>query len=240
MSHVSHPGDPAEPAAPAWAGFLEHDGLVPDRATCEPHPSPLVGARVVAENDLPALLGYRAPLRVELDRGAGQLAVTTRSLARQPLLEHVVALGVTVRDPGDPASAAARVAAAAHAVRDPGVEHPLPEHVALFLDVTAAPAPTPAWLAAADEAAAAELALTLPCQDPAGLEAWVDAALDRELPFTLRGGTVADAVAALRTTARLWGDADDLAAARRWCRAWRSRDAEADAAHLARVQGGEA
>lgn len=234
MSDAPHPVDPA------WAGFLEHHGAVPDRATCVPHPSPFVGARTVYDSDLPALLEYRSPLRVELDRGAGQLAVSTRSIARLPLREHVVAYGVTVRDPGDPAGAAARVAAAAFAVRDPGAEHPLPEAVTVFLDVSAAPAPTPAWLAAADEAAAAELALTLPGDDPRGLEAWVDAALDRELPFTLRGGTVVDAVAALHTTARLWGDADDLAAARRWCRAWRSRDADADAAHLQRVQAGEA
>ncbi len=43
---------------------------------------------------------------------------------------------------------------------------------------------------------------------------------------------MAQAVAALTTTARLWGDESDLVAARRWCRSFVTADVDAALDHL--------
>lgn len=169
--------------------------------------SRLAGTLVVPDTDLPSA-PPDVPLRVVLSGGAGQLAGPVALCERRGL--QLVAVEVALRDHDDPPGNARRVVAAADAVT-------LPDGV--LLHVAVAGEPTPRWLEAADEVAAVEGALTLDLDGPA-VDGWIDAALDRELPFSLRGGTSDDAVAALKTTARLWGDETDLLAARRWCRSW--------------------
>ena len=193
-------------------------------ARVERRASPAIGARVVSDTDLPRLAGYRGDVRVVVSGGAGQVAGPVALCDRLGI--ELVALDVALRDLDDPAGNARRVVAAVDAVRAEG----------LLLDDTVvhvgmAGAPSYSWLAAADELAAAELALALPL-DVADLDGWVDAALDRELPFSLTGGTVEQAVAALATTARLWGDEGDLAKGRRWCRSWVAADVDTALDHL--------
>ena len=74
--------------------------------------------------------------------------------------------------------------------------------------------------------------VTLPLDGQLDPEPWIDAAMDRETPVSLVGGTPGQAVAALRTAARLWGDEDDLTAARRWVRSWATPDVDAALDHL--------
>jgi hypothetical protein len=169
---------------------------------------PTVGARRVLDTDLPGAPADE-PLRVVLTGGAGQVAGPVGLCERRGF--RLVALETTLADPGDPAGNARRVVAAADAAGlDPALLH-----------VGVAGAPGPSWLAAADEVAMAGAALCLDLDaGPQAVEEWIDAALDRELAFSVRGGAVADAVAALSATARLWGDPDDLQAATRWCRSW--------------------
>ena len=193
--------------ADTWNGFLD-----PSEVAAHPW----VGALRVADTAVPTAPDD-VPLRVVATGGASQLAGPAALCVRRGL--RLVAVETALRDLDDPAGNARRVVAAAADLPD-GVR----VHVAVPGD------PTPAGLAALDELAAADLALTL---DPrADLDGWVDAALDRELVFSLTGGDVAAAVAALRTTARLWGDADDLLAARRWCTSWACADLAAAITYL--------
>lgn len=216
-----------------WAGFLDDGSLVPevpagtDAPTLAPHPSPMVGDRLVADHDVPELVAaaYPGPVRLGLMGGAGQVRGPARRCVRAGLALRT--LVVTLRDPEDFAANARRVVLAVDEARDEGS---LPEEVAVHVAV---PGPaTPSWLGAADELAAAGMALTLPLGDP-DLAGRITAALDREMCFSLTGGVVGDAVDAVRTTARVWdGDAGELARARRWCRSWTTRDVDAAIAHL--------
>jgi len=136
------------------------------------------------------------------------------------------ALDITLRDPDDPAGNARRVVSAVEAALAAG---DLLEDTVVHVRV--AGEPTPSWLAALDVLAEAEMVVAVPlgAGDP---EPWIDAAMDRELQVSLVGGSVGDAVAALSTAARLWGDESDLAAARRWVRCWLTTDADAALDHL--------
>jgi hypothetical protein len=183
---------------------------------------PWAGQLAVHDVDLPSVVGRPEVLRVVLTGGAGQLAAPVAFCAR-----HDLALGsvdTAVRDLDDPAGNARRIVTAAG---------DLPDDVRLHVHVGGSL--TPGWLAALDVLAegglpeGSDVVLPLDRVDP---EPWIDAALDRELPVGLAGGTAEQAVEALRTTARLWGDADDLAAARRWCHDWLTDDGVAAAAHL--------
>ena len=92
----------------------------------------------------------------------------------------------------DPAGNARRVVAAVDAARGEGV---LDEDTPVFVELPAVD-PAYSWLAAADEVAAAELRLKLRTggldpdafPTPERLAAWIDAALDRELPFKCTAG----------------------------------------------------
>jgi len=190
--------------------------------------SPAVGARVVRDDELPRLRGFRGDVRVVLTGGAGHVSGPASFCAAHRV--ELVALETTIRDLDDPAGNARRVVAAVDAARAEGA---LADDVAVHVSIAAAP--SYAWLVAADALAAAELALTFPLDVPGllpSLEGWIDAALDRELPFSLTGGTAEEAVAALTTTARLWGDEADLDKARRWCRSWTTSDPDAALDHL--------
>lgn len=171
--------------------------------------SPYAGTHRVDDLSLPTAEAG-VPLHVVVTGGAGQVAGPVGLCVRRSL--SMVAIETVLRDDADPGSNARRVVAAADAAG-------LPDGAALVVGV--AGEPTPGWLAAADEVAAYEGALSLDLTaGPAAVTAWIDAALDRELPFHLRGGSLDDALEALTATARLWGDESDLTAARRWCRAW--------------------
>ncbi|WP_340537021.1 hypothetical protein [Nocardioides sp. GXZ039] len=190
--------------AEPWAGFLDAP-VVTDH--------PYVGALRLPDTALPEA-PQDAPLRAVVSGGAAQLSGPVELSRRRGL--DLTAIETALRDLADPAGNARRVAAAADAAGLGGEEPPT-------LYVAVAGEPTASWLAALDEVAAAEHALTLDLDGPA-LESWIDAALDRELRFSLVGGSPSAAVEAVRITARLWGDPGDLAAGRRWCRSWACTD----------------
>ena len=211
-----------------WSRFVDDASPLPDgEGRVERRASPAVGARVVLDTDLPRLNGYRGDVRVVVSGGAGQLAGPSRFCGRHRI--ELTSLDVTLRDLDDPAGNARRIVAAVDAAR---VEGLLLDDTAVHVGV--AGAPSHSWLGAADEIAAAELALLLPLDrlDESAVEEWIDAALDRELTFALSGGTVGQAVAALITTARLWGDENDLDRARRWCLSWSTVDVDEALDHL--------
>jgi hypothetical protein len=106
--------------------------------------------------------------------------------------QRVAGLEIALRDPDDLAGNARRVVAAVdHARADGVLDDEVPVHVELPQGD-----PTYGWEAAADEVAAAELRLKLrtggveahlfPTADR--LAAWIDAALDREVPFKCTAG----------------------------------------------------
>lgn len=141
-----------------------------------------VGAFVLRDTDLPLVRGFGGPLSVVVTGGAGQVAGPAGLCTRLGL--HLARLEVTLRDLDDLPGNARRVVAAVDDARAAGS---LDEETPVHVELPAAPA-SAGWLAAADEVAAADLRLTLPPPvDASVLLAWVDAALDRELPFTCRG-----------------------------------------------------
>ncbi|WP_139979597.1 hypothetical protein [Nocardioides litoris] len=193
----------------SFEGFVDGFAPLPE--------SPLAGMLAVPDTDLPTV-AHAGPVRVVVTGGAGQVAGPVAWCA-----EHGLALGrldVTVRDLDDPAGATQRLLT---------VTTDLPGETELHVRL-AGPV-TPAWLRALDLLAEVEAVVALPL-DGTAVEERVDAALDRELPVSLVGGSTDAAVDGLTTTARLWGDADDLAAGRRWCRAWLADDAAAAVTQL--------
>ncbi|NYG53726.1 hypothetical protein [Nocardioides perillae] len=210
------------PQPPSW-----WTGLLDDTAACGPGVTSLppragavgrhVGALVVPDTLLPAALAARdadpSPARhrlvVRLTGGSAQLGGPAALCARAGVVPSRV--DTVVRDPGDPASAARRVAAAVDAARAAG---DLPDEVvvAVGLPAPAGPDLGHGWLAAADELAAAELALALPTRDvpPPGVAPWLDAALDRELPLVALGPHPAAEAAALLAAVRLAFDGEPL------------------------------
>lgn len=191
-------------------------GLVDDAATFPPGNAPLAeGARahaarhtewydalvasyVCTDTDLGAsaeayaAAGAGGPLRasVVLTTGAGGVGAATALAARQGIEVH--ALEVAVRDLDDPAGNVRRIAAAVDRAR---AEGDLPEEAGVFVELPQGD-PTPGWLAAADEATMSDLRLKFrtggveahlfPTAEQ--LAAWIDAALDRELPFKCTAG----------------------------------------------------
>ncbi|KRE95666.1 hypothetical protein ASG76_08595 [Nocardioides sp. Soil774] len=149
----------------------------------------LVASFVLRDTDLPLARGFGAPLSVVVTGGAGQVAGPLAAAARLGL--DVTALEIALRDPDDPAANVRRVVAALDHARGEGM---LADDVRVHVEV---PGPaTAAWLAAADEVAAAGLRLKLRLgnvdhalvPDEAVVAAWVDAALDRETPFKCTAG----------------------------------------------------
>jgi hypothetical protein len=150
----------------------------------------LVGPLVVRDTDLPLLRGTPARLSVVLTGGAGQVGGPA-GLCRKLGLQ-LAGLEIALRDPDDLPGNARRVVAAVDAARS---DETLGEDVPVYVELPQVD-PSVAWLAAADEVAAAELRLkfrtggveahlfpTAPT-----LAAWIDAALDRETPFKCTAG----------------------------------------------------
>ncbi len=150
----------------------------------------LVGSLVVRDTDLPKLTGLDADLAVVVTGGAGQLAGPLGLAHRTGL--SVGGVEIALRDLDDPAGNARRVVAAVDAARAEGV---LDDATAVHVELPATE-PSAAWLAAADEVAAAELRLKYRTggtdadafPTAATLAQWVDAALDRETPFKCTAG----------------------------------------------------
>lgn len=150
----------------------------------------LVGTFVLRDTDLPLVRGLDAPLSVVVTGGAGQIAGPVGLCSRLGL--HLAGLEIALRDLDDLPGNARRVVAAVDAARREGG---LADEVPVSVELPGA-APEAAWLAAADEVAAAELRVKLRTggPDPAtfpsatALVAWIDAALDRELPFKCTAG----------------------------------------------------
>ncbi len=172
------PGDvPIHEATAAWSARRE-----------EPH-ADLVGSFVLRDTDVPLVRGFGAPLAIVLTGGAGQVAGPVGAAARSGL--HVAGLEIALRDPDDPGANVRRVVAAVDMARDAGT---LADDTPVFIEVPGPP--TSAWLAAADEVAAAGLRLKLRLghvdhdlvPDSSTVAAWVDAALDRETPFKATAG----------------------------------------------------
>lgn len=191
-----------QPLAPAWRGLVDDAAIFPPgdapleqaaaehvRRRSEPW-ADLVGTFVVRDTDLPALKATPLALSAVLTGGAGAVAGVA-TLARKLHLA-VEGLEVALRDPDDLAGNARRIVAAVDAARADGR---LDEHVPVYVELPADP-PGPAWLAAADEVAAAELRLKFrtggldaSAYPPSStLAAWIDAALDRETPFKCTAG----------------------------------------------------
>lgn len=127
---------------------------------------------------------------VAVSGGAGGIAGAARLAARHRV--GVRALEITLRDLDDLAGNARRVTSAVDAARADGT---LAEDVPVRVVLPPAD-PGHGWLAAADEVAMAELHLGLRTGAPepdlippgAWVAAWIDAALDRELPYACGGG----------------------------------------------------
>jgi hypothetical protein len=190
------------PPEAAWAG------LVDDAAIFPPGDAPLseaaaahtarrgepwaglVGTFVLRDTDLPQVRDRDAALSVVLTGGAGQVAGPAALCRRLGL--RLAGLEIALRDLDDPAGNARRVVAAVDAARAEGT---LDEDVPVHVELPVAE-PSYAWLAAADEVAAAELRLKFRTGGleadafprAATLAAWVDAALDRETAFKCTAG----------------------------------------------------
>lgn len=211
------PPDPADPSAP-WTALVDDATIFPpgdaplDEAAAahtarraEPW-ADLVGTFVLRDTDLPRVRGLDAGssdgqsversvagsggLSVVVTGGAGQLAGPAALCQRLGL--RLAGLEIALRDLDDPAGNARRVVAAVDAARAEGA---LDEDVPVYVELPAAE-PSYAWLAAADEVAAAELRLKLRTGGlereahpvAATLAAGIDAALDRETPFKCTAG----------------------------------------------------
>jgi len=137
----------------------------------------LVGSFVVADTDL-ASVPQGVPASVVLTTGAGAVEGVAALAARKGI--RIAGLEVALRDPDDLAGNARRIDVAVRAA-----ELDVPVHIEI-------PGPaTAAWLAAADEVAACGHRLKLRLgsvdhdliPDSATVAAWIDAALDREVPY---------------------------------------------------------
>ncbi len=148
----------------------------------------LVGPLVVKDIQL-ADVPTDVPVSVVLTGGAGSVAgVATLATKRE---HRLVALEAAVRDLDDLAGNVRRITAAVDAARAEGHL----DETAVHVELPQAD-PTPAWLAAADEVAAAEHHLKLRTggveahlfPSAATVASWIDAALDRETPFKCTAG----------------------------------------------------
>ena len=180
---------PAPAESTQWHGLVDdaaifppgdvplHDATASWGARREEWYADLVGTFVLKDTDLPLVRGFGAPLSVVVTGGAGQVAGPLGAAARLGL--EVAALEIALRDPDDLAGNVRRVVAALDHARDEGT---LGDDVRVHVEV---PGPvTPAWLAAADEVAAADLRLKLRLghvdhdlvPDEATVASWIDAA----------------------------------------------------------------
>lgn len=150
----------------------------------------LVGRLDVLDTDLPLLRGCAVPLQVVLSGGAGQVAGPAGLCRRLGL--HLAGVRVALRDYDDLASNVRRVAVAVEAARSAG---DLDDDTPVTVDLPTSESPR-GWLAALDEAAAAELTVSFRLGGPHPMDLpsspqvaeWIDAALDRETPFSVSRG----------------------------------------------------
>ena len=245
------------PDAPAGL----HEATAAHGARSDPHQ----GAFLLRDTDLPLVRGFGGRLAVVVTGGAGQVAGPAALCGRLGL--DLARLHVALRDPDDLPGNARRVVAAVDDARAAGS---LDETVRVCVEVPVTGSGTSAgWLAAADELAAAELGLALRLGPdpvaPATTLSLVDAALDRETPFTVLGlgralpasgapgllnvlvatqlvfdggSDPAGALAETDLDALLARTTpDDLVRARRWCTSVASDDVEASLHDLASLPG---
>ncbi len=194
---------PAPSALPeAWHGLVDDAAIFPPgnaplleavAAHTERRGAPyadLVGAFLLRDTDLPLVRGTTARLAIVSTGGAGQVAGALGLVATLGL--RVTGLEIALRDLDDLAGNARRVVAAVDAARSGGS---LEEGITVAVELPQG-SPSPGWLAAADEVAAAELRLkfrtggveSAAFPDAATLAAWIDAALERETPFKCTAG----------------------------------------------------
>lgn len=236
MTHQQDQPDAAQVDVPdTWRGLLDDAGGLAAEANpvdaVTAHDTAragayglLLGRLLVPEVALPLVRGTAHPLHVVLTGGAGQVAGPAGLATRTGL--QLAGMEVQLRDVDDLAGNARRVVAAVHAAQDDGVlDEDVPVHVEIPVDQASLQrsAPGGGWLRAADEAAAAELRLTLrvgaPDADlvpsPGAVAAWIDASLDREMPFRITGGSYAAVTATAGHGGLSYGFANLLLGARR-------------------------
>ena len=174
-----------------------------------------VGAFVIRDTDVPLVRRFAGPLAVVVTGGAGQVAGPAGLCTKLGL--DLGRIQITLRDLDDLPGNARRVVAAVDDARADGA---LGEDTAVHVELPATAAGAGS-LAAADEVAAADLPADPSCSpDGSALAGWIDAALDRELPFTCRGlrgavssGSDLGVVNVLAATQLLFdGEPDPLAA----------------------------
>ena len=196
------PASQPVPLPPTWSGLLDDaaifpPGDVPLHDATAAHGEhrrawygDLLGSFVLRDTDLPLVRGVPHPLSVVVTGGAGQVAGPLGLTARLGL--SVAGLEIALRDPDDLAGNARRVVAALDHAHAEGL---LTDEVTVFVELPQVD-PSYGWEAAADEVAAAELRIKLRTggveahlfPTSARLAAWIDAALDREVPFKCTAG----------------------------------------------------
>jgi len=184
----------------AWSGLVDDAAVFPPGDASLPDAvaayvarrsewyADVVGPLVVRDTDLPDV-PVGVPVSVVLTGGAGAVAGVARLAASKG--HTLVGLEAAVRDLDDLAGNVRRITAAVDAARAEGHLDETAVHVEL-----PQAEPTPAWLAAADEVAAAEHHLKLRTggveahlfPSAATVAAWIDAALDRETSFKCTAG----------------------------------------------------
>lgn len=194
----------------AWAGLVDDAAMFPPgdapladavaayRERRDETWAPVVGPLVVADRVLPELARLVGaedapllPLSVVCSGGAGSLGPAAH-WALEAQGTELMALEVALRDLDDLPGSARRTVRAADAVAVSGAEAPVYVEVPLPTHGQ----PTPGWLDALDELAAADLRLKFRTgglgadlfPSPEALAAGVEAALDRELPFKCTAG----------------------------------------------------
>jgi len=153
---------------------------------------------VIADLDEPEEEGVSvevtAPLRtsVVVSGGAGAIRPAATWATRSGQLE-LAALETMLRDPGDLATTARRVAAAVEECRNEGV---LAEDAPVYVELPHEAAGLAGWMAAADIVAEEGFRLKFRTggaeaemfPEPHALASWISAALDREVPFKCTAG----------------------------------------------------
>jgi hypothetical protein len=184
----------------AWSGLVDDAAVFPPGDAALPDAvsayvarrgewyAEVVGPLVVRDTDLPGVPAD-VPVSVVLTGGAGAVAGVARLAASKG--HRIVGLEAAVRDLDDLGGNVRRITTAVDAARADGYL----EGTTVYVELPQVE-PTAAWLAAADEVAAAEHHLKLRTggleahlfPSAATVAAWVDAALDRETPFKCTAG----------------------------------------------------
>jgi len=180
---------------PLWTGLIDDAAIFPPRQAPlseavdawtlrrDEWYADLAATLVVKDTDL-GQVPDDVPLSVVLTGGAGAIEGVAAMCERRGL--RLSAIESALRDPDDLPGNARRVDAAARSA--------LPEDVTVYVEIPGAVGP--AWLAAADEVAAAGHRLKFRLgnvdhnliPDAATVASWIDAALDREAPFKCTAG----------------------------------------------------